>query len=305
MRRKKYCGIIILVIIILAIVIETAFCIYRHHVVWLKSDELVMLSSQGNDQMLSIVIRSKNNGLIVIDGGWEADGENLLKVIKENGGHVNAWLITHPHSDHVGALYYILKNRKDDIKIDRIYYSFAPLEWYHQVSPADEGMVYELLGEFAKLPAEVLDDSIGHGDVINVDDIHIAVMNDRYVMENDPVNNGSIVYQAMIKGKKLFLLGDLGYEGGCQLLKDLAPEDLKSDIVQMAHHGQNGVGKEVYQAISPRICLWSTPKWLWDNDNGNGPGSGPWKTVQTRQWMSELGVKKNYCTKDGNIFLPF
>jgi beta-lactamase superfamily II metal-dependent hydrolase len=301
MYRKKVYGAIILAIVILGVILG----VYWNHTVYLKSDELIMLSSQENAQMLSIVIRSQNKGLVVIDGGWEADGENLLKVIRKNGGHVNAWLITHPHSDHVGALYYILKNKKKDITIDQIYYSFAPLEWYHRVAPEDEGMVYKLLGEFAKLPAVILDDSINHGDQINVDDINITVMDNRYKLENDSVNNSSIVYKAVIKGKKLLILGDLGYEGGNQLLKNCLKDDLRADVVQMAHHGQNGVGKEVYEAISPKTCLWPTPEWLWNNDNGGGPGSGPWNSMETRQWMSEIGVKKNYCTKDGNIFLSF
>ena len=122
-------------------------------------------------------------------------------------------------------------------------------------------------------------------------------------MKNDPVNNSDIVYQAVINGKKLLFLGDLGYEGGKRLLKECGEETLKSDIVQMAHHGQNGVGKEVYMAVSPDICLWPTPEWLWNNDSGDGPGSGLWKTLEVRGWMEELGVKDNYCTKDGNILL--
>lgn len=34
---------------------------------------------------------------------------------------------------------------------------------------------------------------------------------------------------------------------------------LKCDIVQVAHHGQNGVGYEVYKALRPSVALWPTP----------------------------------------------
>ena len=78
-------------------------------------------------------------------------------------------------------------------------------------------------------------------------------------------------------------------------------EKLKSDIVQMAHHGQNGATKELYEQINPTICMWPTPEWLWNNDSGEGKGSGPWKTLETRQWIEELKVKKNYVEKDGDI----
>ncbi len=38
----------------------------------------------------------------------------------------------------------------------------------------------------------------------------------------------------------------------------------------MAHHGQAGATKQLYEAIAPKICLWPTPEWLWNNDAGNG-----------------------------------
>lgn len=42
-----------------------------------------------------------------------------------------------------------------------------------------------------------------------------------------------------------------------------------------------------------------TPDWLWDNDSGAGKGSGPWKTLETRSWMEELGVREHIVAKDG------
>lgn len=30
-------------------------------------------------------------------------------------------------------------------------------------------------------------------------------------------------------------------------------------------------------------------------------GTGPWKTFETRSWMKELGVQKNYIAKDGDL----
>lgn len=92
----------------------------------------------------------------------------------------------------------------------------------------------------------------------------------------------------------------MGEEAGRQFLADNSPESLKCDIVQMAHHGQYGVSKEVYQVLQPEICLWSCPQWLWDNDSGSGLDSGNWFTLDTRRWMAELGVPYHVCIKDGD-----
>jgi len=269
----------------------------------LKGTAMAMLSSQGGAQMLSSVIRSENGSLVVVDGGWEADGDYLLETIKKNGGTVDAWLITHPHSDHVGALYEILKNRSDEIDINGIYYSFAPVSWYEKVSPPDADMVSRIVEELGKLPEDKLHGSVGKGDKVTVDNLQITAMNDRYQLDADPVNNSSITYMVDTGKKKILYLGDMSYDGGSRLGRE-SGNSLEADIVQMAHHGQNGVGKSIYEAISPKICLWPAPQWLWDNDNGNGYNSGPWRTIETRKWMEDfLKVEKHYCIKDGDIVL--
>ncbi len=86
------------------------------------------------------------------------------------------------------------------------------------------------------------------------------------------------------------VLGDLGVEGGRELLS-MYPEKLNADAVQMAHHGQNGVDRPVYEAIHPRFAFWTTPDWLWTNTlPGGEPGKGPWATLTVRSWMDEIGA---------------
>ena len=98
----------------------------------------------------------------------------------------------------------------------------------------------------------------------------------------------------LVNGVTILFTGDLQVDGGNHVLETVAKEDLKADIVQMAHHGQHAVTKEFYEAVSPSICLWPTPKWLWDNEDGK------YTTPETKAWMKELNVEKHYCMKDGN-----
>ena len=106
-------------------------------------------------------------------------------------------------------------------------------------------------------------------------------------------------------GKRLLFLGDLGVEGGNRLLNEYRnnPGELRADIVQMAHHGQSGVDRNVYEAVRPTICLWCAPAWLWNNDNGGGVNSGNWKTLEVRNWMRQLGAKTHVVAKDGDQVL--
>ena len=61
--------------------------------------------------------------------------------------------------------------------------------------------------------------------------------------------------------------------------------------------------EELYQEISPEVCLWPTPDWLWDNVQDGVAGAGSYKTPIVRGWMVTLGVKKNLCVKDGDQIL--
>lgn len=265
--------------------------------------ELWMLASTTGAQNLSIVIKSPHGKLIVVDGGWEADATKLSELILQQGGKVDAWLITHPHEDHVGALCAILNDSSRKIKIDKIYCSLATPDWYRQVSPTGAGIADQLLSAFTKLPVGTVTYNIGRGTEINIDDVNIRVLNNRGVYTYNGVNNSSMVYKIRVSGQSILILGDLAYDGGKDLIKTCTAAELKSDIVQMAHHGQQGVDQDAYALIAPTTCLWPTPAWLWNNDNGGGVGSGPWGTLTTRAWMDALGVKDNRSLKDGDVHM--
>lgn len=265
--------------------------------------ELWMLGSATGAQNLSIVIKSPHGKLIVIDGGWEADADKLSSLILQQGGKVDAWLITHPHEDHVGALCTILNDSSRKIKIDKIYCSLATPDWYRQVSPSGAGIANQLLNAFTKLPVGTVTNNIGRGTEINIDDVNIRVLNNRGVYTYNGVNNSSLVYKIRVSGQSILILGDLAYDGGKDLIKTCSAAELKSDIVQMAHHGQQGVDQDAYALIAPTTCLWPSPAWLWNNDNGGGVGSGPWGTLTTRAWMDALGVKDNRSLKDGDVHM--
>ena len=83
-------------------------------------------------------------------------------------------------------------------------------------------------------------------------------------------------------------------------MQDVNLAALKCKMVQMSHHGQNGVGYEVYKALRPSVCLWPTPQWLWDNDNGGGAGSGSWKNPGDQKLDDPSGCERVYVTKDGD-----
>ena len=257
---------------------------------------LTFRGSGPGGQTLSMVLETSNGSLIVIDGGFEQDADSLRNHIKDHGGRVAAWLVTHPHGDHVGALNKLLQ-ANNGISIYAIYCSLASKEWYTASDPTAADMAIRFIDTLSRLPQNKVH-YVSKNQMIQVDDVTIQVLNDRYDLTNTgdshyTGNNASIVYMLTINGKRLLILGDMCYEGGQRLLEDVGAPGLKADLVQMAHHGQDGVSEEVYQAIQPSICLWPTPKWLWEGDESQ------YATQTTKRWMVGMGVEKHYVMKDG------
>lgn len=267
---------------------------------YLGGSKITLLANQSTSQMLSVLIETNQGKIIMLDGGTPEDTTHLVQTLAAKGSHVDTWLITHPHSDHVGALNEILNHPEYGVTVDHVYFSFAGLSWYQEYEPGRADMVAKIMTSLSLQPQEKVHGDIYRGQEIWVDNIKITVMNQPYLQANNSINNSSVAYMLDINGKKALFLGDMGVETGKQFLADHTPEELKCDIVQMAHHGQDGVGLEVYQVLQPQICLWGAPDWLWNNDSGSGTDSGKWKTIETRKWMAQLGVPYHVCIKDGD-----
>ena len=237
---------------------------------------LTMLYGRTGAQMLSVLLQSKEGGLVVI---------------------------THPDFDHAGALYNIIDRQDPGIVIDHIYACLTDTGWYYQVASDGAPFVDMFRQRLARLPEGTVSEYLPANLLISSPGIGIKVLNNAIFSADDAINNSSVVYRVTMNGIRILFLGDLARYGGSRLLQDVPPEELRADIVQMAHHGQNGVEEDVYRAIGASVCLWPTPQWLWDNDGGSGTGSGSWRTLETRVWIRKLGITRNYVMKDGDIIL--
>ena len=267
---------------------------------YLNGAEIHMLSSSTRSQMMSFVIKTNNGKLIVVDGGLPEDAPHLVETIKSFGTEVSAWILSHPHSDHGGAFAKIAENGFEGLQIDAFYYNIREQAWYDKFESHRAGMVNTIRNAIAKLPAGV-SHMTSKGEVYYVDGIAIHVLNNPYWIESNSINNSSVVFRLDFdNGTRVLFLGDMGPQAGESLKAEVPASELKADIVQMAHHGQYGVNKDVYELIAPKVAMWNAPGWLWDNDGGSGYNTGNYKTLEVRAWMDEIGTKTNYVIKDGD-----
>lgn len=267
-------------------------------------NRLYMLKEYTQRQKMGFVVETEQGGYILIDGGYAIEAVDTLIRLREVTGqtvpHLNAIILTHPHSDHIGVFNELIEHHADEFSYDKVYYCFPSVQYMARGEEAQEDIdvlqrFYSLLPRFAER-AEILTG----GDQIYISGAQIDVLcSPDSEIEHNVANNASCVFMLKLGGKRILFTGDCGVEMGNKLLR-MAPEALKADICQMAHHGQNGVTKEFYEQVKPSVCLWCTPLWLWNNDAGKGYNTHLFKTIIVRGWMDEISPDRtDYITKDG------
>ena len=268
---------------------------------------LYQLQEQGG-QAMSYILRTRAGRLVVIDGGEHRDTAYLLEQLKKLADGVpvvEAWFLTHAHYDHITAFMEIVRDHAQEVTIRRIYYRFPDAAVIRRFEPESASTIEEferLLPLFASRCTVV-----NTGDAVDVEELHFDVLTTPHmVYPTNTINNASVVLRLTVDGQRLLFLADLGEEAGDRLLAVQGAQGLRADICQMAHHGQRGVSRAFYAAVAPKLCLWPTPQWLWDNDNGQGYNTHIWQTVTVRGWMEGLGVTRHIVSKDGtqSLTLP-
>ena len=289
--------------------------------------ELYQLTPYAKSLVECYVIKTSNNKLIVIDGGIDGFGESsdpylpaALRSILclEEGEYfeVEAWFLSHPHSDHYYELSKCLADYSQDsnYKINNFYFDFPDLADYYAARDGIPPYNYTTNRKFEDFKLnfnnyanvngiEIESESMLwyddiNGQVINKDEIKwgldIEIDGVRFEIlqtwdysdrrGSEDLNETSLVMRAWVEGQSILFLNDLGgfdsgRSSGARLVNTYG-NALKSDIVQMAHHGQKGAHKALYDLVDADVFLWCTPSFVW-NDLANYP-----HLPVTRSWVN-------------------
>lgn len=215
-----------------------------------------------NDINLSFyTIYNETKGLIVVDGGWTEDASSVRTVVDEYGGHIDAWILTHPHQDHIGA-FNLLYTELEGITIDAIYtVDMASPEECLKVAPWDNVDAYE---DFLKLNVPDIT-YLYAGDVLDICGLSFEIISayDDNVksLSKDYLNDGSMIFKVTNQEESMLFCSDVGINLSDYLVKKWG-NALKADYLQMAHHGYGGLSDQFYQLVSPEIAFFDAPDWL-------------------------------------------
>ena len=264
----------------------------------------------GDQKVCAHLIRT-DEGLILIDAGYPEAKHLLWESIIRLGfdpADVRWLILTHGHSDHYGELSMMLRNydENSNFKINNIYFDFPDFV-NSNFDPDDYtveklDLMKELFDKYAKVNdlgvenyynalngAVVNANSVANGLTMEIDGVKLEILQ-TWCEEDDQVNGNSMVIRVRPEnpnGKTCLFLNDVSIVSGARLLKTYG-EQLKSDVVQMSHHGQAGADKDVYDMIDAKIRLWPTPFWVWGNEE-------TYKIGEVRGWV---GVDADNLTEN-------
>ncbi|MBR6702658.1 MAG: TIM barrel protein, partial [Clostridia bacterium] len=244
----------------------------------------------------SFIITTSDGKVIVIDGGQRTETPYFIEYLKAATGrakpHIDAWFLSHAHDDHCEVFLEVVEKYSHIISFSTVYANFPDASFYEGY---DEWGVL-IISEFNRLKPAFSDKiaELKEGDVFNIGEAEFTVFY-TFNPEWKNVNEGSTIMRMDLGGKSVMWTGDAEVNAGNYVVSKYAESGLLDcDICKMSHHGQNGVDRNFYEAVSPEFCLWPTPSWVWDNRNGN------LKTLEVRKWIDELGVRKSRVSMDGS-----
>ena len=273
---------------------------------------------------MSYVIQLSDGTFFIIDGGWcdnnEKEADKLYNTLAALAGEGNdiviaGWIFTHCHGDHIGTFNLFVEKYHSNVTIKQLLYNF----------PTDEdiknsGSSYMLDGtkqrynNFKNVIATYLTDTefvkLHSGYKFYYADAEIEILQtleDLYpsTVANYDFNSSSTIFTVTVAGQKMLFLGDVS-DVGASRLNSVFGASLKSDFLQVAHHGLNNDGtiKNLYLNADATYIFYPAPL-SWYNSNSGASAnfylSTESKTVK-QIFVSGVETTELYLPYDGKLY---
>ena len=258
---------------------------------------------------LSFVIRLADGSFIVIDGGHDNgnDHDKLYKILeKQSEGRkivIAAWFFTHDHGDHTGFFKSFCEKYASNVTVEQFVYNFPAVTDVKDGTGKVGGNIRMYFRSSAVVKAHP-----GQQFFIRNAKIDLLYTNDLWEHKKQVLkthNEASLVFTVELEGKKLIILGDYYDDSG--ILRNLyTAETLKSDIMQVSHHGISNCGSLLYPIIAPEWALWplGDDHWISESEDryiSDHPINAYMKSMdQNKVFMAKDDIVI-LTVKDGNI----
>ncbi len=196
----------------------------------------------------SIFVELPDKKTMLIDAGVNGLGEGIQEYINKLGYTTIDFLVaTHPHSDHIGSMDYIVKN----FNIGSIYMPkvSTTTKTYERLLTAVSDKGYKIKSTSAGM-------TIGDSTDYTIDVLGPVTI------DKDELNNCSIVLKITYMNNKFLFLGDAEKQEINSITADMS-----SNVLKVGHHGSTtSTNETILEKISPQYAVISVGR---DNDYGH------------------------------------
>ena len=273
---------------------------------------------------LTLLVRLSNGDFLVFDGGWNdsaapmsQSAARIRQLIKQNAApgdddiHIAAWLVTHAHTDHIGALEYYINHYLSDksITIDNILINFPSDQQAGQPSYGNKDAIVGMIDKmaayratFAKAEAAGVKLHKTHaGQILTFGDATLEILFTYDLLAPTflgSFNNLSIVSRLTIAGQTIMITGDTSTAPN-KLMKKMYGSDMHTDFYTVPHHGFGPNETDFGSTVAPKWLLWPAPQAVYDSVKN--------KSWSTWFWSNDSTVEKTFVAAflTWKISLPF
>lgn len=238
-----------------------------------SAEPLVDVANQARNGALMLV-KFPDNSLFVIDGGRdiqssEAALSGLLDFMYSITGqtygskiNIRGWFFSHAHGDHVYLAHAFMEAYHDNVELQNVLYNFPSAR---VVSGKNTGNVMKQT--FTTYFPDVNYVKLHTGQSFDIQGVNFQVLHTHEDAVDDhgrttisDFNDTSTVLKMTMDGKTFMLLGDASSKIMEDMLRMYTGATLKSDAVQVAHHGINDM-ESLYDAIAASIAFVNTSEY--------------------------------------------
>jgi beta-lactamase superfamily II metal-dependent hydrolase len=244
-----------------------------------KTDpSLTMVGQAYSDIGLGMIFKLYDGRFVIIDGGAYYKKDLVYKALSKQVGEgedivIAAWFLTHAHGDHNGGFTEFVDNHIDEVKIENVVYNFAPASKYEAIAGEENNKSMTEIRQMIamKLAKDTRIIKVHTGQVLSFGGVDFEILytpEDFYPANFDYLNLTSLIVRANIGGTTVLSLADATHTLGTVLINSYG-DYLKSDMVQLAHHGMWASVDRLYDIVDADVLIWpsnSTAAKEWIND---------------------------------------
>ena len=241
------------------------------------SSSLTQVGGENGDTQngMGYIFKLSDGRFVIIDGGHNKDyiAKKILATLRELAENpeeitIAAWFFSHFHGDHWGTFRKITNMEDNGIVVERIIYNLADDVFLNAVAESEDGDEPKdgisdkrvLVNEyFERHKANGTKLYKAHpGQVFHLANIDFTIYSttELYAPIKEPaLNNTCLVIRATTGGQSILFPGDSAALQSEFTIK-MYGDNLKSDILQIIHHGYGGGDTDYYELVDPQILLW-------------------------------------------------